>query len=127
MKHAMAKRILCLLLTLAMLASLVPAVFAARENEERKITPPSGKYLISQTDYQITNGVTESNILLNDATGNNQVAAFMTTVAPNAKVTFKASYKGYYTKDSTPASRAEAAKNLTWGMQKTTDQAKAYE
>ena len=127
MKHAMAKRILCLLLTLAMLASLVPAVFAARENEERKITPPSGKYLISQTDYQITNGVTESNILLNDATGNNQIAAFMTTVAPNAKVTFKASYKGYYTNGSTPASRADAAKNLTWGMQKTTDQAKAYE
>lgn len=127
MKRALGKRIICLLLTLAMLAALVPAVFAARENEERKITPPSGKYLISQTDYQITNGVTESNILLNDASGNNQIAAFMTTVAPNAKVTFKASYKGYYTKGSTPASRADAAKNLTWGMQKTTDQAKAYE
>lgn len=125
MKRAMGKRILCLLLTLAMLASLVPAVFAAREDEQRKVTPPSGKYLTSQTDYQITAGVTESQILLND--GNNQIAAFMTTVAPNAKVTFKASYKGYYTKGSTPASRADKAKNLTWGMQKTTDQAKAYE
>lgn len=127
MKRVIGKRFLCLLLTLAMLASLVPAVFALRDEEERKVTPPSGKYLVSQTDYQITNGVTESQILLNDATGNNQVAAFMTTVSAGAKVTFKASYKGYYSKGSTPASRADASKNLTWGMQKTTEQAKAYE
>lgn len=127
MKRALGKRLLCLLLTLAMLAAFVPAAFAARDDETRKVTAPTGKFLVSQTDYQITNGVTESQILLNDATGNNQVAAFMTTVSPNAKVTFKASYKGYYTAGSTPASRAEKATNLTWDMQKTTDQAKAYE
>ena len=49
MKRALGKRIICLLLTLAMLAALVPAVFAARDEEERKITPPTGKFVVSQS------------------------------------------------------------------------------
>lgn len=126
MKHTIAKRMLCLFLTLAMLASAVPAAFATDGTETRKVTAPSGKYLVSQTDYQIASGVTESDILLNDASGNNQVAGYMMTAQPG-KVTFKASYKGYYTEGSTAASRAEKADDLMWGMQKTTDQAKAYE
>lgn len=124
MKNSMFRKVICLFLALAMLVGVLPAVFAA---EEKAVVAPSGLYVISQTDYVITAGVTETQVLLNDASGEQQVAGFMTTVAPGAKVTFKASYTGYYTEGSTVGSRAEAAENLTWGMARTTDQAKAYE
>ncbi|MBP3413441.1 MAG: phosphodiester glycosidase family protein [Oscillospiraceae bacterium] len=124
MKHSF-KRVLSFVLVLAMVLSLAPAGFAAGP----AIEPPAGKYKISQTDYTIVSGVTESQVILNDTTGNNQQMAFITTVAPNAEVTFRASYYGYYTEGSTPGSRAEAVKNnaLTWGMMRTTDQAAAFE
>ena len=117
------RRLTCFVLTLAMLLSIVPIVSGA------SVTAPSGKYVISQTDYAITKGVTETQVILNDASGENQVMGFMATISPNAEVTFKASYANYYTAGSTAASRADKVTNsgLTWGMARTTDQAKAYE
>ena len=47
-------------------------------------------------------------------------------IAPGAKATFKASYNGYYTEGSTPASRKDKAANLAWSMEKTTLQAANY-
>lgn len=125
MDHRTLKRMVCFLLTVAMLLSLLPAAFAAEET--RGITAPTGKYIITQTDYPITTGVTETQILLNNAEGSDQVACYMMTAKPNAQISFKASYHGYYTEGSTPASRAEKANNLTWGMDRTTDQAANYE
>ena len=116
MKNSMFRKAVCLFLALAMLVGVLPAVFAA---EEKAVTAPSGLYVISQTDYVITAGVTETQVLLNDASGEQQVAGFLTTVAPGAKVTFKASYTGYYTPGSTAGSRAEAAETLTFGIART--------
>ena len=125
MNHRALKRMVCFLLMMAMLLSLLPAAFAAEET--RSMTAPTGKYIITQTDYPITTGVTETQILLNNAEGSDQVACYMMTAKPNAQISFKASYHGYYTEGSTPASRAEKANNLTWGMDRTTDQAANYE
>lgn len=92
----------------------------------RPVEPASGKILVSQTDYTLIDGVTESDIFLNTKEGNAQIAGFMTTIAPGAKATFKASYNGYYTEGSTPASRKDKAANLAWSMEKTTLQAANY-
>ena len=125
MKKNLSKRVLSLVLVLCMVLGMAPVAFAAAPAFEAA----TEKYKISQTDYTIVNGVTESQVIYNDSTGNNQQMAFITTVAPDAKVTFRASYYGYYTAGSTPGSRAEAVKNnaLTWGMMRTTDQAAAFE
>ncbi len=123
MKHFSFKRMLSFVLVTAMLLSMMPMVSAA------SVQAPDGKYVISQTDYPLVSGVTESQVILNDATGGNQAMAFITTVKPGADVTFKASYNGYYTEGSSAAGRAEKVENneIPWGMMKTTDQAAAYE
>ncbi len=125
MKKNLSKRVLSLVLALCMVLSMAPAAFAAAPAFESA----AGKYKISQTDYTIVSGVTESQVIFNDSTGNNQQMAFITTVAPDAEVTFRASYHGYYAVGSTPGSRADLVKNndLVWGMMRTTDQAAAYE
>ncbi|MBQ7871469.1 MAG: phosphodiester glycosidase family protein [Oscillospiraceae bacterium] len=117
------RRLTCLVLAIAMLLSIVPLASGA------SVAAPEGKYVISQTDYAITKGVTETQVILNDATGEKQVMGFMATISPSAEVTFKASYADYYTEGSTAGSRADKVDNggLQWGMARTTDQAKAYE
>ena len=106
------------------LTLIAPQALAA--NTVDPVEPASGKILVSQTDYTLIDGVTESDIFLNTKEGNAQIAGFMTTIAPGAKATFKASYNGYYTEDSTPASRKDKAANLAWSMEKTTLQAANY-
>lgn len=113
--------VLAVLMTLTLIA---PQALAA--NTVDPVEPASGKILVSQTDYTLIDGVTESNIFLNTKEGNAQIAGFMTTIAPGAKATFKASYNGYYTEGSTPASRKDKAANLAWSMEKTTLQAANY-
>lgn len=120
------KKALCCLLVLAMAASLIPASFAAERGAESFKTF-EGNYVISQTDYNITKGVKETQVILNNAAGNAQVYGYMSTVAPGASVKFKASYGGYYTEGSTAESRAEASKNLKWDLRTTTGQAADYE
>lgn len=113
--------VLAVLMTLTLIA---PQALAA--NTVDPVEPASGKILVSQTDYTLIGGVTESDIFLNTKEGNAQIAGFMTTIAPGAKATFKASYNGYYTEGSTPASRKDKAANLAWSMEKTTMQAANY-
>lgn len=113
--------VLAVLMTLTLIA---PQALAA--NTVDPVEPASGKILVSQTDYTLIDGVTESDIFLNTKEGNAQIAGFMTTIAPGAKATFKASYNGYYTEGSTPASRKDKAANLAWSMEKTTLQAANY-
>lgn len=113
--------VLAVLMTLTLIA---PQALAA--NTVDPVEPASGKILVSQTDYTLIDGVTESDIFLNTKEGDAQIAGFMTTIAPGAKATFKASYNGYYTEGSTPASRKDKAANLAWSMEKTTLQAANY-
>lgn len=128
MKQGFLRRAMSLLLMVAMLVSLVPAVFATEDKPEtRKINVPDGKLVISETNYPITKGVTETQVILNNNDGNAQVYGYFTTVEPGASVKFKASYGGYYSEGSTPESRAEAAKNLKWDLRTTTGQAADYE
>lgn len=126
MESAILKKALCVILMLAMVISMVPTVFATERGSESFVSP-EGSYVISQTDYSITKGVKETQVILNNAGGSAQVYGYMTTVAPGASVKLKASYGGYYTEGSTPESRAEAAKNLKWDLRTTTGQAADYE
>ena len=118
-----ANRAWAFLLAAVMVLTLIcPQALAANET----IQPAGDKLVIGQTDYALVDGVTETDIFLNTKEGNAQIAGFMTTIAPGAKATFKASYSGYYTEGSTPASRKDAAENLPWNLEKTTLQAAAY-
>ena len=113
--------VLAVLMTLTLIA---PQALAA--NTVDPVKPAGNKIVVGQTDYTLVDGVTESDIFLNTREGNAQIAGFMTTIAPGAKATFKASYNGYYTEGSTPASRKDKAASLTWSMEKTTQQAANY-
>lgn len=118
-----ANRAWAFLLAAVMVLTLIcPQALAANET----IKPAGDKLVIGQTDYALVDGVTETDIFLNTKEGNAQIAGYMTTIAPGAKATFKASYNGYYTEGSTPASRKDAAANLPWNLEKTTLQAAAY-
>lgn len=118
-----ANRAWAFLLAAVMVLTLIcPQALAANET----IQPAGDKLVIGQTDYALVDGVTETDIFLNTKEGNAQIAGFMTTIAPGAKATFKASYSGYYTEGSTSASRKDAAANLPWNLEKTTLQAAAY-
>ena len=113
--------VLAVLMTLTLIA---PQALAA--NTVDPVKPAGNKIVVSQTDYTLVDGVTESDVFLNTKEGNAQIAGFMTTIAPGAKATFKASYNGYYTEGSTPASRKDKAANMTWSLEKTTLQAANY-
>ena len=83
--------------------------------------------IVSQQNCVITTGVTESTLNFNDTEFGNPAMGYLTTIEPNAEVTFKASYSGYYAEGSTPESRAETATALPWKLERTTSQAAAYE
>ena len=118
-----ANRAWAFLLAAVMVLTLIcPQALAANET----IQPAGDKLVIGQTDYALVDGVTETDIFLNTKEGNAQIAGYMTTIAPGAKATFKASYNGYYTEGSTPATRKDKAANLPWNLEKTTLQAAAY-
>ena len=124
LKKIKPKKVLSLVLSCALISSLItPAAFAA----VKKVMPPDGKVLISQTDHKLAKGVTESDVFLNEASGNAQIAGYMLTVESGSQATFKASYRNYYTDGSTIDSRKNNAKNLKWGLESTTDQAADYE
>ena len=131
----MRKKILSVVLLIAMAVQLLPLMsFSstgafAEPREDHKpyvLTTPADKVVKSQKDYTITAGVTESQIVMTDTEGNNQVYAFMATISPTAKVTFKVNYPGYYTAGSTEASRKTKALNLPFSKKRVTLQAADY-
>ena len=113
--------VLAVLMTLTLIA---PQALAA--NTVDPVKPAGDKIVVGQTDYALVDGVTESDVFLNTKEGNAQIAGFMTTIAPGAKATFKASYNGYYTEGSTSATRKDKAANMAWSLEKTTLQAANY-
>ena len=103
LKKIKPKKVLSLVLSCALISSLItPVAFAA----VKKVMPPDGKVLISQTDHKLAKGVTESDVFLNEASGNAQIAGYMLTVESGSQATFKASYRNYYT-DGRSESTAE--------------------
>ena len=135
--NAKVQRVLCCLLALVLTVSLFSAIPAAAAepatiaSESRsgavQVQQPANAQLIAATSYQLVPGVTETQVILNQKEKEAQVAGFLATISPDADVAFRASYAGYYTEDSTAASRKEAAKDLKWNLQTTTKQAAAYE
>lgn len=124
------RRVISLLLTVIMLISLLPAVYAepaVQSGSNETVGAPEGKFVVSHTNYTISNGITETHVIYNTQDGNDQVKGYLTTVSPEAKAEFKVSYSNYYSKNSTTESRAEAAKNLKWDMISVTKQAANYE
>ncbi len=123
-----------ILILLVMLLQVLPAVslegtaapVGATEQMTDVLNTPADKVVKSQKDYNITAGVTESHIVMTDPEGNNQVYAFMATISPTAKVTFKVNYPGYYTAGSTEASRKAKAQNLPFSKKRVTLQAADY-
>ena len=130
----MKKKMVSILILLVMLLQVLPAVspegtaapVGATEQMTDVLNTPADKVVKSQKDYSITTGVTESHIVMTDPEGNNQVYAFMATISPTAKVTFKVNYPGYYTAGSTEASRKAKAQNLPFSKKRVTLQAADY-
>ena len=130
----MKKKMVSILILLVMLLQVLPAVspegtaapVGATEQMTDVLNTPADKVVKSQKDYNITAGVTESHIVMTDPEGNNQVYAFMATISPTAKVTFKVNYPGYYTAGSTEASRKAKAQNLPFSKKRVTLQAADY-
>ncbi len=97
MKQTQGKRFLSLLLCVMMVLSLMP-ITAFAEETSGKITFDGSddgyNILMSKKDYAIAPGVTESNLILNDSTGQNQNKAYVFQVDSGAETAYTmASYK----------------------------------
>ena len=127
------KKILSILLVLAMIVSVIPAALAAPASQELNSGASDGEHMaaaglkvIAQTTNQVAPGVTYDRLISRNA-ANQQNIGILTRVDLSQNVTLKASYNGYYTEGSTAQQRANAAGGLDWGFQSTTKQAAAYE
>ena len=98
------------LLAVVMVISLFPMTSQAAVP-----TQQAGKFtIVSQTDYAVSPGVTETDLLLNTTNGNEQNKGFLLEVDPaNPNVSLRSCYKNY--------------SGSAWGMQTPTLQAAAAE
>ena len=85
----------------------------------------AGLAAIAQTNYVLADGVSYDKLVMRNK-DNEQVIGYLTNVDLSANVKLKATYSGYYTKNSTAESRAEAADSLNWNMSMTTKLANEY-
>ncbi len=82
--------------------------------------------IVSSKDYAIAPGITETDVIWNDDTGDSQVAGFMATIDADAladgSVKVVASYDGFY--EGSDSSKWSVT---SWSLATTTGQAAAYE
>ncbi len=84
--------------------------------------------VVKQKSYNLVPGVTETDVVLNDKTGDAQVMGYMTTIEPSADVKFKATYDGYYDADNYNSQTKESKWKVgDWGLSTTRHQADAYQ
>ncbi len=84
--------------------------------------------VVKEKNYSLVPGVTETDIVLNDQTGDNQVMAYMTTIEQNADVSLKATYSGYYDPKNYDKETKESKWQVgDWSLTTTTHQAQDYE
>ena len=99
MKTRFAK-LVSILIAFSFVLGLVPASAFAASGLNGYVDTHTGKskYVISSTDYAITKGVTETNVTLNSATGNEQTMGYMQNIdfAANHYLKLKATYGDYY-------------------------------
>ena len=112
----MRRRILSILLAVVMIVSMLPvSVFAAVSGTDKL-------NVIKATDHKLAPGVTETDVILNDGTGDAQVMGYMTTVDLTKDVELKASYGTFY--NGTDSDKWAVS---GWNLTSTTKQAAAYE
>ncbi|MCR5671222.1 MAG: phosphodiester glycosidase family protein [Butyrivibrio sp.] len=84
--------------------------------------------VVKQKSYTLVPGVTETDVVLNNQTGNAQVLGYFTTIEPGADVSLKATYAGYYDPDNynneTKVSKWQVG---DWDLTTTTRQIADYE
>lgn len=102
-------RLLVFLMVIALVGTDASVVAAA------SITPPDGTYVISNTEQRIAPGITESQIVTNDSSGDRQNIDYLCEVDLSGTSTTKI-ISGYGNYDATK-----------WSMQRVSDQAKAAE
>ena len=85
----------------------------------------AGMKIISKTVNSVAPGVSYDKLIVRNS-ANQQNMGIMTKIDLTQSVKLKTGYKGYYTANSTAATRATAASKLPWGMQAPTDVAAAY-
>ncbi len=84
--------------------------------------------VVKQKSYNLVPGVTETDVVLNNQTGDAQVMGYMTTIEPNADVQLKATYAGYYdSKNYNKETKESDWKVGDWDLTTTTQQLAAYE
>lgn len=113
-KNSIPKKLLAVVMTFAMLATMiVPVAFAAPANITKWSGLAGGDILIKDTISRITDDVTEHEVVTNNARGNDQKIDYMCSVKLSDTIKFAACY-----------GNDDAS---SWGMYPTTHQAKAYE
>ena len=111
------------LLLVAGLLSCVVSVAYGYTGGLRLGAVSSGSHTVSsQKQYSILTGMTETDLVLKDKSGN-RIEGHMMEIAPGAAVTAKVSYPGYYKKGSTAESRKAFADSPVWSKKTTTGQA----
>ena len=85
----MKKKAVSLFLALAIVLSLIP--WGAVPAEAVSVNGFGDTSVIKSTDHTIAPGVTETNVILNDSTGDAQVMGYMLTIDLSKAVTLKAS------------------------------------
>ena len=85
----------------------------------------AGLAAIAQTNHVLADGVSYDKVVMRN-NDNEQVIGYLTNVDLSQNVKLKAAYSGYYTQNSTAASRAAAAGSMNWNMSMTTKLANEY-
>ncbi|SFB18904.1 Glucan-binding domain-containing protein (YG repeat), partial [Acetitomaculum ruminis DSM 5522] len=90
--------------------------------------PTNGKdvRVVSSKDYTLVPGVTETDVVLNDKSGNSQAKGYMTTIEKSADVSIRATYSGFYDKYDA-ATQTSSWEVGNWDLTNTTKQAAVYE
>ncbi len=84
--------------------------------------------VVKQKSYTLVHGVTETDVVLNDQTGNAQVMGYMTVIEPDADVALKATYAGYYDPDNyNKETKISKWQPGDWDLTTTTHQIADYE
>ncbi len=125
MQSKASRRILSLLLCFCMVLGMVPGMGQFAEAAGNAVNGVNGYgdvKVIKATNHTIAPGVTETDVILNDSTGDAQVMGYLTTIDLTQGVTIKASYSGFY--NGTDSSKWGVS---GWNLEKTTNQAAAYE
>lgn len=124
MKNNIGKRILSIMLSIAMAVSLVPVTGLAVSSDAKtssssKVTVPDDRVYITSSKYNLVSGATEMVLTTNNTAGTNQRIGYFLNVdkdsysGENSNIKVVACYKDYQYE--------------TFGLQTVTDQAKAYE